>query len=258
MTLHYDIQLQPKGRLVRIEWDQATGTLIEQQIPPDEFAFHLHDALCLSREVVFRDLVALLASNLELFSALTACDCLGEIVAEADKSGTEGLAVLELAWSVQIVPESSALVLDSVAEFHGLGADGAQIGLEFATAGSLAEIPFLLNETFNVQNGPAGEVLSATRRFTLLDVVTSVVDELTFLGSPEERDEAMQDLHRRLQSVEGGEFYTVEEVKTKWEQLAEKERGKFPCRVCGEDSRCACFGKPADLCHRCFCTTREN
>lgn len=258
MTLHYDIQLQPRGRLVRMEWNPTIGRSFECQIPPDEFAYHLHGTICFAHGVTLRDLIALIADNLEMFSALTACDCLGEIVAEAENERPEDLAGLELAWSAESVQTPTATVLDSSVEFYGLGANGERIGLEFTPSGRLAGLPLLLNESFNVQEGASGTILSTTRRFTLLEVITSVIGELTFLGSPDERNEALSDLNRRIQSADEGEFYTIEEVKAEWERRAEEERRKFPCRICGEDSRCACFGKPADLCHKCFGAMKEN
>jgi len=262
MMTHHEIQLQPRGRLVRMEWDKDTGRHVEHAISTDELAFHLHSTICFADGTTLRDLLTLVAKDQDLFTTLTACDCLQEILAEAEAESTpiEEMVAMELAWSAESEPSGATTVTESTIEFYGLGSDEGQMGLEFMSAARLAGLPILLNEAFNIRDGadPDKVVFWTTRRFTLLEVVCGVIGELTFLGSPKERDEALGDLRDRVATADEGEFHTIEEVKAEWDRRTEEDRKRFPCRMCGEDSRCACFGKPSDVCHDCFNGMKEN
>lgn len=262
MRTHHEVQLQPKGRLVRMEWDKDAGRHVEQVIATDELAFHLHSTICFMDGTTLRDLMALVAKDPDLFTMLTACDCLPEILAEAETelASVEEMVALELAWSAESEPSGAITITGSSIEFYGLGSDEGQMGLEFMSAGRMAGLPILLNEAFNIRDGsdPDKVVFWTTRRFTLLEVVCGVIEELTFLGSPQERDEALSDLRGRVATADEGEFHTIEEVRAEWDRRAEEDRRRFPCRVCGADSRCACFGKPGDICHDCFTGMKEN
>jgi hypothetical protein len=258
MTLHYDVQLQARGRLVRMEWDRSSGLPVECEVPPDEFPCHLHGHVCLARNVLLGDLLALVSYGKDMFSCLTACDCLDELLDEQAKGTPVEMVALEFAWSAELVPVGQTAVLDSSVEFYGIGKDGERLGLEFTPACHLAGLPIVLNEAFNIHEGAKGSIFSTTRRFTLLDIVSSSIGELTFLGSPEERDEALDDLNERIRSADDGEFHTVDEVRAEWERRSEEDRSRFPCRMCGSDSRCACFGKPEGICHACFGAMKEN
>jgi hypothetical protein len=69
-----------------------------------------------------------------------------------------------------------------------------------------------------------------------------------------------EDIRQRVRDFQDGNTkgYTLEEVMEHMAIKAEENRRRFPCRECGEDARCACFGKPADLCHACFAKMKEN
>lgn len=257
--IHHEVQLQPCGRLARMEWDPETERHVERAVETDELAFHLHDTICFAEGTTLRDLLALVGRDQDLFTALTACDCLGEILDESgrDEEAFGEISALEFAWATTAEPAGATMVVDSVVEFYGLGEE-SRIALEFMSASRLAGVPILLNEAFNIEDND-DVVFRGARRFTLLDVVCGAIGELTFLGSPQERDEAMADLRERVSSsVDDGEFHTVEEVRAEWNRRAEEDRKRFPCRICGADSRCACFRKPPDLCHGCFNGMKEN
>jgi hypothetical protein len=262
MMFHHTIQLQPKGRLARMEWDQGAGCHVERVVSVDELTYYLHSTICFAEGTTLRDLLMLIMMDQELFMMLTACDCLKELLEELATISPplEEAVALELAWMVEAVPVGTTTVIDSSVEFYGLGGDNGHIGLEFMPAGRIAGLPILLNEAFNIRDddNPDKVLFSTTKRFTLLEVVSGIIDELTFLGSPKERDEALDDLRGRMESADDGEFYTIEEVRTEWEQRSEEDRKRFPCRLCSNDCRCACFGKPHDICHDCFTGMKEN
>jgi hypothetical protein len=132
MRLHYDIQLQPRGRLVRMEWDPELGRHIEQVISTDELTYNLYSSVCFAEGVTLRDLLMLVAKDQELFTILTACDCIKEILDELEIELTPPInaMALELAWTAQIMSIDTATIIDSSIEFYGLGVEG-HFALEF-------------------------------------------------------------------------------------------------------------------------------
>lgn len=261
MRIHHAIQLQHSGRLVRMEWNKELERNVEYIIPSNELVYHLHDSICFADGVTLRDLFRLMTRDSNLFMMLTACDCFMEIVDElkVEATSVKEMTALELAWRVEIESLDTTTVIDTAVEFYGLGDEG-QVGLEFTSVAHLADCLILLNEVFNVRDETNHDkvVFSTTRKFTLLEVVCGVIEELTFFGSPKKRDEALADLHNRVATVDKGKLYTIEEIKAKWERFAEENKKRFPCRMCGKDSRCACFGKPSDICHNCFINIKKN
>lgn len=246
---------------MRMEWDKEVGYNVEYTIPTDELAYHLHESICFAEGTTLRDLLMLIARDSNLFTMLTACDCLPEILGEIETESTsiKEMVALEFSWSAQVEPLGTTTVIESTIDFYGLGDEGP-MALEFMSAARMADLPILLNEAFNIYDGsdPDKMIFSTTRRFNLISVVCGVIGELTFLGSPKERDEALADLHDRVATVDDGEFHTIEEIRAEWDRRSEEDRKRFPCRICSEDNRCACFGKPVDICHDCFTGMKEN
>lgn len=259
MILHHTLQLRPKGRLVRMEWDPALGRHVECQVDDDELAGFLHDSICFAEGTTLRDLMALILRDADMFEIIAACGCLTELAAELGEAAetTDEIAALEVSWGATVTAPGQIPVMDSAVEFCGRGDEGP-VAIEFMPVNRLADLPILLNEAFNVRDEDDKVVFAATRRFSLLAVVRGVLDELTFLGTPAERDEAMSELRARVGNADREECLTLEEVTEEWERRSEENRRRFPCRACGADSRCACFGKPPDLCHECFARTKEN
>lgn len=258
MTDHHMLQLRPKGKLVCMDWDHVAGRHTERAIETDELAWHLHDSMCLASGTTLRDLLMLIGRDTNLFGVVTACDCIGELVAELDvePEPAKEIVALEISWGATVAL-SDTPIFDDFVEFCGHGDEG-KAAIEFTPVNRLAELPILLNEAFNVWNDNDTMLFSATKHFSLLDIVRGVLDELTFLGSPAERDEALADLRSRIKTLDDGEFYTIDEVREEMDKRAEEDKRRFPCRFCGEDSRCMCFGKPDDICHDCFRKMREN
>jgi hypothetical protein len=242
-----------------MEWNQTLRHHIECAVEDNELAGFLHDSICFAEGTTLRDLLMLVFRDSDLFEIIAACDCLNELAAElGEKADTaEEIAALEVSWGATTVANGRVPVMDDAVEFCGRGDEGP-VAVEFMPVNRLADLPILLNEAFNVRDEDDTVVFAATRRFSLLAVVRGVLDELTFLGSPAERDEAMSDLRSRMENIDDEECLTIEEVRDEWERRSEEDRRKFPCRSCGADSRCACFGKPPDLCHDCFNRMREN
>lgn len=260
---HHDLQLRRGGRLARMEWSDEAEAHVEIFVHPDEFPAFLDATACIADEVSLRDIMVLIEKRRDLFADMAACGCIPDLLAEmrgeTEKEGVDDLPVaLEMGWS--------AIVVDGMFQFSplfiGRTADGEPVDLAFAPLSWIADLPVMLDETFIVvdDDEPEEAVFASRRMMTLLDVVRGILDELTQLGNPEEKQQAVDELKAAIRGIENGEEagYTAEEVMEHAALQAEEARKRFPCRVCGEDSRCACFGKPRGLCHDCFVNMKES
>jgi hypothetical protein len=251
---HHMLQLRPKGLLARMEWYPVSRRHIERLLDDDELVAFLNDSVCFAEGVTLRDLMELILRDDLLFGIVSSCHCLGEFAAElGQKIGkkSDGVASLEVSWSAVVSSDPLPVLRDAV-DFHGRDGDNGMVAIEFTPVNHLADLPILLDEAFDIRDSGGNVLFSATRHFSLLEVVRGVLDELTFLGTPAERDEAMSEIESRAENVDIDKFLTFEEVAKDLERRQEEDRKRFPCHECGSDSRCACFGKPSDLCHECF------
>jgi len=263
MATHHEVQLRRKGKLVRMEWNNDIEKFEEYEIPTDELAFHLHSSICFAEDVTLRDLFDLIDLDQDLFTTLTACDCLPEIISEAEQENrSEDIVALEMGWSFETETIGDMTLVVGGTELYGLGSkiDDNQTALEFMSMDKIAGLPLLLNETFNIRDGldPEKVIFSSSKRFTLLSVICGVIEEVTFLGSPSERNEALSDVRNCIAEANDDEFHTMDDIKNEMNKREEEGRKRFPCRLCLSDSRCPCFGKPSDICHDCFRKIREN
>lgn len=262
---HYGVQLRGGGRLVFLEWNEEEGRHIERTVPDGEISEFLWSTVCLREEVSLRDIMLLVERDDTLFSVLCCCPHIPSLLDEMRKEPTnhwendEHAPVgLELGWAATLY--DGLFVHDTV--FSGRAATGETLGIEFSSVADLADLPVTLEENFVLidEDEPMEAVFAAKRQFTVFDVVAGVLSELTVLGGPGDRDALAEDIRQRVRDVQSGKSksYTMEEVMEHMAVKAEEARRRFPCRECGKDARCACFGKPADLCHDCFLNMKEN
>lgn len=262
---HYGVQLRGGGRLVFLEWDEEEGRHVEHIVPDEEISEFLWSTVCLGEEVSLRDVLLLVERDDMLFSVLCCCPHIPSLLDEMRKDATsrwendEHVPVgLELGWTATLY--DGLFVHDTM--FSGRAATGETLGIEFSSVAELADLPLSLEESFILvdEDEPMEAVFAAKRQFTVFDVVAGILSELTVLGGPIDRDKLAEDIRQRVCDFQAGtrKSYTLEEVMEHMAIKAEEARKRFPCRECGEDARCACFGKPADLCHDCFANMREN
>jgi hypothetical protein len=116
---HHIIQLQPKGRLVRMEWDPASGRHVECAVADNEIAGHLHDSMCFASGTTLRDLLAMVARDIDLFEIVAACEPLREVLAEVRTTAAppDGVVALELSWGSGTSKDGKVAVLEDGVEF---------------------------------------------------------------------------------------------------------------------------------------------
>lgn len=86
-------------------------------------------------------------------------------------------------------------------------------GIEFTPLHTLAHLPIKLNTSIKIYDrnelGPDNPLVEAVKSFTVFEAIGGLLSEISFCGSPEERDEHWQDI--------------VEDVEEAKEKLAEEE-----------------------------------
>lgn len=257
----HNLQLRKGGILVSKEWDSETCDYTEEQVVADEVPYCLDELICLEKGVALRDIFLLISQNIQVFSAITCCPFLDELVEDALKSpkrdpNKEGISALQLERRGCVDRDSDGAVLAIHFDFYGIGRTDAY-ALEFSPIYELTLYPVVLNDKLNIEDQESGKTLLSVRMpFSFADMIRGVIGELSFAGPPEIKACALETIRARAEETASGKVLTTDELE---EQLKGRmEHGRRPCRICGEDSRSPSFNKPSDICDRCFRNTKEN
>jgi len=264
--MHYDIQLRKNGRLFRMEWSAKDKIYIERELNTDEIEQSLYCTVCIAPNTRLGDLLRLVSNHIDIFGIVIGCQNISAFLEEAYQEAPDGagedLVSVELEWTAVLDDEDGELVLLQQTNFYGQAEDGSTRALEFTPINHLYEVPFFVNDALRIcdNNNPEKVLLSALRPMTLFEVVSGVMNELMFFGSPQERNESLEKIREGCRELTEGKYetHTLDDIQKKLRVEAEKNRKKFPCRLCQQDARCACFNKPHDLCHKCFIKMEEN
>lgn len=259
-----DLQLKKGGKLFIKDWDGDENDFVEQEVDNEEFMFHFYDSICLDKGVTLRDVFLMVKQNLEVCSIAVGCPFLDDLVDEAlatpkknkDRSGMVGV---RLTWCVFIEEEGDEekSILDHIS-FHGIG--DKEYALEFTPINEIVMCPLIMDEEYVVRDGSKDEIihLSTKKKFNLIDLLRGVIDELSYMGPPDIREFALAELQKSAEMEDDGtpKIFTQEDLE---KRLKEKMEGsKKPCRICGEDARSPDFGKPKDVCPKCYKEIKEN
>jgi hypothetical protein len=102
--------------------------------------------------------------------------------------------------------------------FSGIGQDSESYAIEFTPVNELAHLEVRLDPKCKVfKNCEPVEGLEATVSYSLLDVLGEIYYEISFLGSPADRDEKGAELLQLAEDVKSGKLKTVplEGIETK-------------------------------------------
>lgn len=262
---HYDLQLMRGGFLSRMVWSDQEGSFVEEVLENGEVTENLYSTLCIAQGVTLGDLLRLVRDHRELFRSAADIPSLDEFLADAFEREAEAsydLEFLRLGWIGVLDKDDDGRELVLRTTLHGRDSEGNDVAVEMSPICHLLDVPLEVDESIKVLDGddPDAVLLSASMPMTILTVVHGVFEELAWFGSPERRDRELRTLQESIQEIEEGkvEMRSWEEIQEKMAARAEENRAQFECRECGDDARCPCFGKPADLCHSCFKKTKEN
>jgi hypothetical protein len=202
----------------------------------------------------------MIKNNLYPCIIVTGCPFLDDLMEEAlspSKKNEEysGLVALILSWETFIEEEDEgSSVIDHIS-FCGIG--DKDYALEFTPLNMLSTYPIITNEEYKIRSGSTDEIYFSTiRKFSLIDVLRGIVDELSYMGPPDIREFALMELRKDVENDGLPKLFTPEDLENRRKERMEKS--KKPCRICGEDARSADFGKPDDICPKCYKEIREN
>lgn len=260
--IHYDLQLRRGGFLVALE-PSEDGSLAETVVDLSQAPQALHQTLCVAPRVTLGDVLRLVRDHKEMFARLADAPCLDEFLADAfereEEEELHDLEAVELGWASVVDVEDGTPVLVMETDMHGRDVLGAACGLEMTPLCQLVDVPFEIRDSLSVLDGqdPQNVLLSCTSPMTVLQAVRGVLEEVTYMGSPEQRDAERAEIERRIREMNesGGQGFQRLEPLLQEELPAEP---RFACTGCGKDVRCGCFGKPDGVCHDCFRKTKEN
>lgn len=251
----YDIQLTKGGNLISRDWCSEESDFINEKVLVEEIPLNIYSTVCLSVGVTLRDIFVLLSRDIQTFSAISGCPFLDELIVEALKEpgfdkDKENISYLELNRFATINGSEMFFNFD----FHGCGQD-EQYAIEFLPINEISILPVILNENVSIVNSDTDEIVLSTKMaYTLADIVNGVVEELSFIGPPDIKAYALQELKERSQEI--GKEVSFDDLNKRLDE--EFKSGKIPCKWCGNDARSQHFDKPRDLCGECFEKTKEN
>lgn len=120
--------------------------------------------------------------------------------------------------------------IDEIYHFSGRK-DDVEIGyaLDFTPIYTIKELEIRLDNTYIVYDEDNNEVINAQRRFTLDEIVGTILFDITFHGDIDRRDSVSASLDETAKRIDNGEeeLFTMEEVKAQifgesLEELLEK------------------------------------
>lgn len=195
----------------------------------------LSDELQLSNDLTFRDFFNHLMRektdlNKAFFSTLRGYkieDYKHDLTTQGKKPRSTGLRSVQVGWRVEVTKDG----LEIRHDFQGVGQEGGgnrengietTYGLSLTPLYEYCDLPFRLNERFVIedyQGKKVKEVLKSKRLFTVFEVLDAILYEITWDGTPQQRDKRAKKLMKRLKKAEKqiaeGKYITHEEVKKK-------------------------------------------
>jgi hypothetical protein len=249
----YDLQLKKGGFLVTQEWSVSADDFIERKLGAEDVNFHMNDTICLENGVTLRDIFVLMSKNPYIYSVNSSCPFLDDLIGEAlsvpsINEENNDIAALRLKWLSIIDCDADSSFLNCQMDFHGIGYKKRQHSVQFLPINELVIYPVILDEEFIIIN-ENHILLQTTRRFSLIEMFRGIIEELSYMGPPEIKSFALQEIRDR-------DWYPTYKVNN----MIEKEMVNIdkPCKLCGEESRHPSFGKPPDICANCFRKIKEN
>lgn len=249
----YDLQIKKGGTLVFQDWDPVLMKFIEVKITTSEIPFYFNDIVCLENNFTLKDFFLFIAKHIDIFSIVVGCDFLAELVFEAlleISDQNQDIAALELK-RVAILHKSQ---LHFYFDFYGIGINNMH-GIGLSPINTLIAYPIILNEDVIIEDADTEKTYFKCKMgFSLIDFVSGIMEELSFVGPPDIRDLTYENL-------KGISKEFKDRKNTGWENFKkeiDKKAPKIPCKICGKDANTRCFEKPSDICTECFEHIKEN
>lgn len=147
------------------------------------------------------------------------------------KEKNDGMESLEIFWYVDYDSEDGSV--KEQPSFQGIGHSAEEgltpYGIDFTPLNKLKNYPIKLNteykiEEYTLRKRRPRKIFAGKKAFTVYDVISAVLYEITFYGGPQQRNEQLEELKRRADEVERGEakLIPMEEVFAELERMGKK------------------------------------
>jgi hypothetical protein len=234
------LQIVKGGKLLQTHWfydeEKGKGAYITREITENAIRY-LFENCELADNVILKDILLLLDSRLDLFDYVLGNWC-GDYVREGlDKPGktylkgdTDEIEYLELYKTYNIDSKNNSISGNERPELHGVGfpfqKDEEVYGLKykkgeriafsvcFSKIYNLVNIPVKLNPELilNIENDSNydGKIIPYKGiGFTLGDILNGIIWEISFHGSPNDRDSKMLSMQKQVDDFKSGNADTI-------------------------------------------------
>jgi hypothetical protein len=246
--MSYELQLKKGGILVTQVWMIEKMDWVEEVIDTEDIFMYLKSPICLSSDFILKDFFLFISREIDLFAIMSGCPFLIDIVEEALKPVSfpiKDIYMLELSKTLVLSDDN----LINCFNLNGLGKDEFY-SLECFSINNMSPILLTLNENIEILDDVKEEVyIQAKMKFTLLDVINGIIEELSAFGPPEFRDMMV---NGKAESVGLLSTEQIEEMQLK------DIPGVIACKICKKDARAQQFDKPIDMCVDCFDKLKYN
>jgi hypothetical protein len=237
--------ITPDKVLYRV-WNSKVKQEETKEVDPEELFGCLWDTVEFQGIITLRRIFELIDVDPELWESViqeNILPLLEEMKKPTKQEEVEGgMECLQIYWGADLHISGGEQEFSLWPSFHGYGKytrteddsspiqDGEETGyaIEFTPVNELADYPVelltavkVVKQDYDNIKAPAETIDLGHKPFTLLEVVKAIFWELTFAGTPDQRNEQREEIHKLYEEVQSGEAKTFS-----WEELQERlEKG---------------------------------
>jgi len=246
------IRISKGGKLVAETWNNKQLTDIDIT---NELYDHLFNVCEIEDGVILKDVLLLVKNWCEILSPITTSSptWLRELVDEGLNNPFKGdesnVKHLELSWAGEVRQyyKKDPKELQEWVSFDGIGdppkddenykdwpvGKPVNYALDFSPVDTLTELPIKLNKKITIYDEtnrkgvyPPPVILEAEKTFTLAEILRGIFWELSFLGSPKDRNEKSAEIMQTMKDIDSGKVKTIpwEEVKERLEKTLKEDK----------------------------------
>ena len=210
-----DCRIIPGGSLVAYNCDLDTDIDVS-----DRLEYLLNETVEIEEGTTLKDILMLLKPYVFQFSPIFTLlpDALRGIIQESEKPGSCNLEQLEMTWSVSLQTTDGEEKVWEHIYFDGIGPPEDEntkeklihYAIDFTPINELAMLPVKLNTEYkiiderDILNHPYPELFKSHKEYTLYDVFFGILNELSFYGYIEDRNDKSDELKGIMKSIEDG------------------------------------------------------
>ena len=187
--------------------------------------YHLNDLVELDDDIVLRDLFLLIEKNIDMFDLIFRNwlkeHVLAGLYGFKDEEShalhvNDKLEHVELRW--ELSHDNENFDIPSIPTFDGYSVavetdeyyEKGQVihwGLDFTPVQNYIDCPFKINNTILIYNEKTKDKKEYnTNDFTLYQIILGVIWEISFLGSPLDREQKRQEVDEQIEGIKNGEI----------------------------------------------------